>query len=91
MTQDNIINLSDHVSGGFSTGTGLMLAGGFASTHLVIAELVRISLADRSIEYLDGYSPDEAARKFWEAITGEYNRMKAENEELKRLRSEGTI
>lgn len=42
---------------------------------LLIANMVTINLTDGTIEYFDGYTPNDAAKVFWTAISDEYRKM----------------
>ena len=43
--------------------------------YLTIAGQVQINLQDGSIKFEPGYSPDAAARIFWEAMSEDYRKM----------------
>lgn len=52
-------------------------------TFLIIYGQVRINLQDGSMEFEPNYSPREAAKVFWEAVSQDYRdmlRWKAEHE-----------
>lgn len=42
---------------------------------LIIANLVSIKLDDGTMEFLPGYTPDAAARGFWQALSEDYRKM----------------
>lgn len=43
--------------------------------YLIITGQVKISLKDGSMQFEPGYSPDQAARQFWEAMSQDYRDM----------------
>jgi hypothetical protein len=63
--------------------TGVYSIASLEPTSIVITGQVEISLKDGSIEFKPGYSPSEAARLFWEAISQDYRDMLRWKEEHK--------
>lgn len=47
----------------------------YSARNIKIAELVTIDLNDGSMTFGPDYSPDAAARRFWEAMSDEYREM----------------
>jgi hypothetical protein len=59
----------------FISNKGSGIIASMTPQKLIISNLVEIDMKDGSLKFLEGYTPEKAARVFWEALSEDYRKM----------------